>query len=84
MNSKKGQGLSVSTIILVAIGLLVLIVLAILIFRSGSSADSSTACVKQGGMCKTGTCTAEYKISGTGLCGIGQMCCSPVKKFDLP
>jgi len=74
---KKGD-LSVTTIIVIALGLLVLIVLAILIFRSGSNADTSTTCITKGGVCKTTPCP-DYEIPSASDACKGGYCCSPVK-----
>ena len=76
--SRKGQGLSINMIILVAIALLVLVIIAILISRSGRDFNTSTKCIKKGGICRT-TCLdgeGEIPISIGELCGdTGAQCC---------
>mgnify|MGYP006995560497 CR=1 FL=1 len=75
MMSKKGQGISINTIIIAAIALLVLIVLAFLVANAGQEAHEGTSCTYAGGTCKD-SCDTAYRIAD-GNCAAGT-CCSPV------
>jgi len=48
---KKAQGISVNVIIIAAIALLVLVILAVLILRSGGQVSDGTGCIGGGGTC---------------------------------
>jgi len=75
--NKKGQGISINTIIIVAIALLVLIILAILIARSGQDASKGTKCISKGGVCQpSGECTGT--VITAECSNIGYSCCRPV------
>lgn len=77
--SKKGQGLSINVIIIAAIALLVLIVLAVLIARSGGHVSDGTRCIEKGGLCKTTFCP-NNQVPGIDLCTDGQTCCSVIPR----
>ncbi len=51
MNNKKGADLSMNVIIIAAIALLVLVILAVLLFRSGGQVSEGTQCTGFGGQC---------------------------------
>ena len=51
MKSKKGADLSMNVIIIAAIALLVLVILAVLLFRSGGQVSEGTSCTGYGGEC---------------------------------
>ena len=51
MKSKKGADLSMNVIIIAAIALLVLVILAVLLFRSGGQVSEGTSCTGYGGQC---------------------------------
>ncbi len=77
--NKKGVELSMNVIIIAAIGLLVLVILAVLVINASGKAQSGTqACTVKGGLCQSGsTCsTGTQSVSG-GICSAGQTCCSP-------
>ncbi len=51
-NSKKSQGLSLSTVVIAALALLVLVILSVIfVGRMGNTSDKSRDCVQQGGSC---------------------------------
>ncbi len=52
--NKKGSELSMNVIIIAAIGVLILVILAMFIFRSGSSITSATSCEAMNGVCYSG------------------------------
>jgi hypothetical protein len=60
----KGQGLSISTIVLAAIALLVLVILAVLILRAGTDTATGTQdCEAQGGkLSNTNTCSGDLNV----------------------
>jgi len=55
---KKGD-LSINIIIIAAIALLVLVILSILLFRSGTSIQQGTSCSGVGGVCSTDPTCAD-------------------------
>jgi len=65
--SKKGVELSMNVIIIAAIGLLVLVILAVLVINSTSKVPGTMkACSLQGGICKAGCdLTMEEEIQGS-------------------
>ncbi len=75
--SKRGQGLTISTIVIAALVIIVLVVL-ILIFTGNMGPFSATAraCGERGGVCKAscdpakeiGLSAAEAKCDGTNIC----------------
>ncbi len=70
---KKGVELSMNVIIIAAIGLLVLVILAVLVINSGGKFQSGTnSCVTQGGTC-TASCNGEDL--GTMNCDSQKTCC---------
>ena len=64
--NKKGSEMSLNVIIIAAIGLLILLILAFLIVRSGSNVSSSTTktCAVQGGMCSQ-TCDSDKTLTAS-------------------
>ena len=79
---KKGQGLSMNTIIIAAIVIIVLIVL-ILIFTGRIQIFSETvnSCTKRGGECKDKCIAGEYS-GGNADCGEAFDCCVPLYDID--
>ena len=67
MNTKKGQGLSLNTVVIAAMVILVLIVVAIIVIRSsGTFANNTGGCSNQGGVCKSsGVCDSGYFLNPT-------------------
>ena len=80
MKNKRGQGLSLNTIIIAAVALIVLVVL-VMIFtgRMGAFTGGVNKCVNQGGACKSQTfCDAAPKgtvITGATGCTGTDVCC---------
>ena len=77
---KKGVELSMNLIIIAAIGLLILVILAVLVVNAGGGAQKGVqgSCNLKGGVC--GTCTSDRVIPdpapGQELCtAAGQSCC---------
>ncbi len=52
MTNKKAE-LSISMIIMAAIGVLILVIIAFLVFKSGGKANSAVSCTLEGGTCRT-------------------------------
>ena len=73
--TKKGD-LSINIIIVAAIALLVLIILAVLILRTGNRVDVGTRCEALGGNCES-ECdlTAGYFVDSAGSCPGEDVCC---------
>jgi len=74
-----GQGLSVNMMIIIALGLIVLVIAALMFSRSTREGQSAaTNCELLGGKCEsnaTGTCpTNQDRFFGN--CGTGQICCT--------
>ena len=94
---KKAQGLSMNVIIIAAISLLVLIVLAVLVFRAGGNVTTGTNCVGVGGQCYAGESCDDLQQDQGGLwgpdhandgkkggCAEGEICCKHVIKEETP
>jgi hypothetical protein len=74
--NKKGVELSMNLIIIAAIGLLVLVILAVLVINSGGKAQTGLqSCVAQGGICQTGTTCASGQSVAAPDCNNGKTCC---------
>jgi hypothetical protein len=74
--SKKGVELSMNLIIIAAIGLLVLVILAVLVINSGGKAQVGLqSCVAQGGICTAGTCASGVEITTQDCTSQGKQCC---------
>lgn len=84
--SKKAQGLSMNVIIIAAIALLVLVILSVLLLRTGVLLNTGTGCDGVGGKCipadeSCADLAGEYVRSGQGCPKIGedkQRCCIPM------
>jgi len=80
---KKGESISMNLIIIAAIALLVLVVLAVMIMKSGNSLGRAGACEGAGGACKE-SCNPDYesrdfsKGGKFGGCQEEQSCCIPL------
>jgi hypothetical protein len=73
--NKKGVELSMNLIIIAAIGLLVLVILAVLVINSGGKAQTGLqSCVTQGGICQTSCAVGQASIT-TPDCKDGKTCC---------
>jgi len=75
--NKKGVELSMNLIIIAAIGLLVLVILAVLVIGSANKTNQGMqSCNLQGGMC-VATCTGEQVPNSNGLCtsSTKSICC---------
>jgi hypothetical protein len=82
MMGKKGVELSMNVIIIAAIGLLVLIILAVLVINAGGRTQIGVrdSCNAKGGVCKLNGCdtaAGEERID-SGKCDTGD-CCSIFK-----
>ena len=80
--NKKGVELSMNVIIIAAIGLLVLIILAVLVINSSGRLQSgiSGSCSTKGGVCRTTCNTGEDSIqSDKPLCDNSYQCCAIFK-----
>lgn len=75
----KGQGLSMNVIIIAAIALLVLVILAVLLFRQSGNITQATSC---GGSVYNGECKMRCGSSEVplpeGSCPQEQKCCVPI------
>jgi hypothetical protein len=72
--NKKGVELSMNVIIIAAIGLLVLVILAVLVINSGNKAQTGLqSCTAKGGVCKA-SCDNGV-IDGVTPCTDGNQCC---------
>lgn len=74
----KGQGLSVQTLVIIALGILVLIS-AILAYNkvSGGVIPTVTDCGNQGGECRSSCLPGEQTNLQATSCQEGQRCCMP-------
>jgi len=74
---KKGVELSMNLIIIAAIGLLILVILAVLVINAGGKTSNAMAsCNLKGGLC--GQCTQDRIIPANEInppCGSGTSCC---------
>lgn len=75
--SKKGVELSMNLIIIAAIGLLILVILAVLVINAGGrTSGAMQTCNLKGGVC--GQCTSDRLIPASEInppCGAGTQCC---------
>lgn len=66
--SKKAQGLSLSTVVIAALSLLVLVILSVIfVGRMGNTNDKSRDCVQQGGTCYSIEDGTTCQAHGDGL-----------------
>ena len=78
MMLKKGQGISMTVIIVAAIALMVLVVLSIIFLgRIGIWSEKISACEQNGGVCVTNEedCTGEYSRIISETCKDNKVCC---------
>ena len=80
--NKKAQGLSMSTIVIAAIALLVLVILATFLLRSGGDVNEATSCEGMGGECQDTDCSwlndggdGTYISKGQSDCSEDYVCC---------
>ena len=75
--NKKGVELSMNVIIIAAIGLLVLVILAVLVINSGGKFQGGTqTCTAKGGICMD-ACTGTYAANPNGgTCDGVNVCCT--------
>lgn len=82
LNNKKGSDLSMNVIIIAAIALLVLVILAVLLFRSGGQVSAGTQCEGFGGVCDTKGIDKPGYIRNpafdSGCSSSGQVCYVPL------
>jgi len=83
---KKGQGLSMNVIIIAAIALLVLVILSVLVIRSGRDISESGKCIATvpGAICSNDVSCPDgffknvLKGGKDGGCYDGEICCIPL------
>jgi len=76
-NRTKGVELSMNVIIIAALGLLVLILLAIFLMNAFGKTNTATKCDAMGGHCQAGiSCTGDYPILSPWTCSANQVCCT--------
>jgi len=65
---KKAQGLSLSTVVIAALALLVLVILSVIfVGRMGNTSDKSRDCIQQGGSCYLLDEGSTCQVHGDGL-----------------
>jgi len=86
----KGQGISINVIIIAAIALIILVILATLVIRSGGLLNKGTSCSSTGGSCQSldasGKCPDSSQIADSAASGCGkdpltqiqEVCCRPL------
>ena len=75
--NKKGSEMSMNVIIIAAIALLILVILAMFIFRSGRGIEDSTNCQAMNGHCMP-ICLEDHPVPyplGDDSCSAGKKCC---------
>ena len=81
MNTK-GVDMSMNVIIVAAIALLILVILTVLILRSGANVREGTGCQGVGGSCaqecETGTISHLTQGGTKGGCAEDEKCCVPL------
>jgi len=78
--NRKGTELSMNVVIIAAIAILVLVILAMFLFRSSNRMGEGTSCDGMGGSCEP-VCGGEYPLPMIGMddsCGMGAHCCLPL------
>ena len=86
LSSRKGQGLSMNVIIIAAIALLVLVILSVLVLRSGNEITQGKSCLAlQGATCEDSAdgCPSGYFMQRDrngegGGCYEDEICCVPL------
>ena len=87
MMRKKGVELSMNVIIIAAIGLLVLVILAVLVINSTNKVPGTMkSCALLGGVCQSGSCGDGYEPELNGKCTdpLRQNCCKVILVPDQP
>lgn len=78
MMEKKGD-LSISLIVMIALGLLILVILAFGISNGWFKLSQGSKCITEGGICKTfcapGENPRDTSADGKQLCTTGKTCC---------
>jgi hypothetical protein len=72
---KRTAALSIQTIIIAAVGILVLSVLAYLLIGAGNDTEEGISCASEGGVC--GNCDSDEVVSQDASCSEGR-CCQPL------
>ena len=82
--NKNGAELTMNVIIIAAIGLLVLVILAVMLFGAGESINEGTSCasIRAGAECKSSCDTGEIRAAGSGSCPVDTYCCLPFGSND--
>jgi hypothetical protein len=76
--NKKAQGLSMTTIIIAALALLVLVILATLLLNSTGNINEGTGCEGLGGKCQIEYCDEGYVKAPHSCAGDDEVCCMPI------
>ena len=77
---KKGYS-AIGLMITIAVGLIILVVLAVIVFKGGKDVTTGTACNTDGGVCKP-ECGAHETELPT-VCPAEQKCCKIMLDTDL-
>ena len=78
MMDKKGVELSMNVIIIAAIGLLILVILAVLVINGTSNVPGTMkTCTIKGGVCQDAGTACSGEILADGKCNDGLECCRP-------
>lgn len=77
MTNSKAQGLSINMIILIALGLIVLIILSVMFYRTAKGGNQTiTACENLNGKCiPTTECGTSDQVNRIAKCSEGEVCC---------
>lgn len=78
-NRANGVELSMNTIIIAALGLLVLVLLAIFLMNGFGKSNTATKCTTLSGTCMTGSCSGDTPVPTPWSCDTkGQVCCTKI------
>jgi len=77
---EKKAELSITVIVVTVIALVVLAVIVFLVLRSSKNYSSATACLEQGGVCKSyyADCVTVEVPNTQTPCGGTKKCCEPI------
>jgi|GEM_PF-3524829 hypothetical protein len=84
-NKRQGVELTVNTMILMAIGILILIIAAFMIMNTYNKSETSLSCEGNGnGKCQDSkaSCPDDFPIPGPYSCSEGQKCCTNIGGSD--
>jgi len=84
LRARKGNELSVNTMIMMALAIMVLLLGAYFLIRAAVGTNNGTDCEKQGGQCLT-KCTDELPVPGPYSCADkAAKCCIDVGGLGVP